>query len=394
MVSAYNSDHLEKKERIKLGSFYTPEKLVKKVYSYVMPYIKKNKEKTVIFDSAAGGGAFILGLEEVDYRVADWDEKAFKSLKNNFKNSKVFYTNSLKNVKRSKYDIEQDNFLIIVGNPPYNDTTSKYKNGEKGDNICDDDLFDRDLGRSFLRSYNKLNADVVCVLHPLSYLIKKTNFRRLKDFKDNYKLVNGTIFSSSLFSETSSTEFPIMIGLYERDKDGMTFNDIKNFNFSVLESQKKFKLSDYETIDDFIRKYPPRKNDMQESPIDLYYYTLRDINSLKRNKSFMDEKHYNGIVVTVENFYQYAYLYAFKKLFNPEKSWLYGNLTPLVNKNKLKKNKKKYVEYAIQDNTTLKSLERNTIKEITDYYDLSLNNLTPISELESFIKDELNLLTK
>lgn len=43
-------------------------------------------------------------------------------------------------------------------------------------NFCDEDLFDRDLGVSFLKSYNKLKADVICILHLLSYLIKKTNF--------------------------------------------------------------------------------------------------------------------------------------------------------------------------------------------------------------------------
>jgi len=60
-------------------------------------------------------------------------------------------------------------------------------------------LSQRDLGISFLLSYNKLAADFVCVLHPLSYLIKKSNFEALWQFKDNYRLVDSVVISSGVF---------------------------------------------------------------------------------------------------------------------------------------------------------------------------------------------------
>ncbi|MDI6786577.1 MAG: Eco57I restriction-modification methylase domain-containing protein [bacterium] len=283
-----------------------------------------------MFDSAGGCGAFLFGIKYYDYRIADRDLEACKFLEQHFSSHTIFHTNSLKRVNRDKYLIPSSEFLIMIGNPPYNDTTSEFKNGEKGQNICDEDLYDRDIGVSFLKSYRKLNADVVCVLHPLSYLIKEANFKRLRDFKDNYKLIKGEIFSSALFHGTGAGKFPILVALYEKNADGMTFEDIKNFRFNILDSEKTFVLSDFKTTDGYINKYPPRKNDAQKSPIGLYYYSFRDFNSLKKNTSFFTKEHPNGIVVTLENFYKYSYLYSLKSLFNPEDTWLYGNLSPLV----------------------------------------------------------------
>jgi len=86
------------------------------------------------------------------------------------------------------FNISSNDELIIIWNPPYNDTTSIIRSNIKNNNLkMDIDIKTRDYGISFLLSYNKLNADIICVLHPLSYLIKKLNFNLLKDFtKWNY----------------------------------------------------------------------------------------------------------------------------------------------------------------------------------------------------------------
>jgi len=392
MILINKSNHLPKEKQIQLGSYYTPEELVNKVCEYIQPYILKNKGNIIIFDNAAGCGAFIIGMKKYDYRASDCDAKAYEFLKEHLDNKRVFFANSLIDVSRGKYNIPDNSFLIMIGNPPYNDTTSEFKNGQKGKNLCDKDLFDRDLGVSFLKSYNKLKADAVCILHPLSYLIKETNFKRLKNFKDNYRLNKGIIFSSSLFSKTGLIKFPIIIGLYERDEKGMDFNHIRNFNFSILDSEDKFKLSKYETTDGFIDKYPPRKNDIKVSPIDLYYYTFRDFNSLRKNTSFMIKKHYNGIVMTIQNFYKYAYLNALKNLFRVNNIWLYGNLSPLINKKLLEENKNIYIEYAIQTNSALKNIDKKIIQDMAKYYGIDLNRLTNIIKLEVEITKQFKKL--
>lgn len=385
------SKHLSKEEQIRLGSFYTPDRLVRKVYEPISPYIRKNK-KVVIFDNAAGCGAFIFEIKGYDYRVADYDIEAVNFLKKNLDKKKVFYGNSLVDVCRKKYKIPNDAFLIQVGNPPYNDTTSEYKKGKKGKNECDPNLFDRDLGISFLKSYDKLKSDLVCILHPLSYLIKEANFKRLKSFRENYKLIKGVIFSSSWFTVNSSAKFPIVIALYERKRGGMSFDYIKNFNFSVLDSDEKFTIAKFETTDGFIDKYPPRKNDIKVSPIGLYYYTFRDLNSLRRNASFINRQHYNGIVVNVKNFYKYAYLYALKELFDAEKLWLYSNLSPLINRELLEKNKKDYVEYAIQSSPVVKNIDKKAMKEIIKYYHIGVGKLRKPEYLEKKILKQFNRL--
>jgi len=383
------SEHLPKYKRIQLGSYYTPEKLVNRVHEFIKPYLLNRQKDIVIFDSAGGCGAFLVNINNNDYRIADCDSQACENLKKLFDKSKVFLTNSLVGVSRKKYLIPPTSFLIMIGNPPYNDTTSEFKNGEKGKNICDEDLFDRDLGVSFLKSYHKLEANIICILHPLSYLIKEINFRRLRDFKDNYKLIKGEIFSSELFSGTGLSKFPILVALYERNTEGMTFDYIRQFQFDLLDKKRKFVLSNYITTDGYIDKYPPSKKDVKISPIGLYYYTFRDFNSLKRNASFITKQHYNGIVVTLENLYKYSYLYALKKLFKPKDAWLYGNLSPLLIDD-LEKNKGIYVSYALKTNRVFEEVDKSIYKKIIDYYKINLGNIDNIDKLEIEINKKFN----
>ena len=390
-MQVHLAEHLPKNERIQLGSYYTPERLVKLVHEFIKPYLENNKN-AILFDSAGGCGAFLFDIRHYNYRIADCDLNACNFLKQYFEHRKVFHTNSLKEVNRDKYSIPSSAFLIMIGNPPYNDTTSEFKKGEKGQNICDEDLYDRDIGISFLKSYHKLNADIVCVLHPLSYLIKKANFNRLKDFKKNYKLLKGLIFSSELFQGTGTGKFPILLALYEKNIDGMTFDFINDFRFNILDTDETFVLSNFKTTDGYINKYPPRKNDVQKSPIGLYYYSFRDFNSLKKNASFFTKEHPNGIVVTLENFYKYAYLYSLKKLFNPKNSWIYGNLSPLVHIEDLEQNKKLYILYAIKTNKVLREMDNSIRQKIVNYYKIKLNNTDNVDKIEKAIKNRLSLL--
>ena len=196
-----------------------------------------------------------------------------------------------------------------------------------------------------------------------------------------------------MFRWTGTGKFPIIIAFYEKNSSGMTFEYIKNFQFDVLNRSKKFVLSKYRTTDGYINKYPPRKNDIRISPIGLYYYTFRDFNSLKKNASFLIQKHPNGIVVLLENFYKYAYLYSLKRLFNPEDAWLYGNLSPLVNIEEVERDKKMYVSYALKTNPIFKKIKKSIIKKIAEFYGVSVESSGPsVEKLENLIKERLNKL--
>jgi hypothetical protein len=380
--------HLIETERINLGAFYTPPHIVKKVFELILPYYKKNSN-IIIADFAAGCGAFAFPILSLgaDYRLADYDQEAINFLKKYFSSEKIFYTNSLKDVNRAKFNIKEHDFLIVIGNPPYNDTTSLYKKTEKKSFDCDPDLYDRDIGISFLKAFAKLKADVICVLHPLSYLIKEANFKRLKRFKEMYRLKNGYIFSSAEFFFTKTAKFPIVIALYEKNYLGMDYEYIKNFSFKFLDRKGEFVLNKYTTIDGYINKYPPRSGELTTSSINLYFYTFRDLNSLLRNATFLKKPNDNTIVITLESFYKYAYLHCLKIFVLKMKKendhlWIFGNLSPLVNKDFVEKNKKLFVIYTVKTHKLF--LERkDLIKKLFIFYQIDENEI----DLQKIEKD-------
>lgn len=350
---------------IKKGSFFTPKHISSIVYNYVKSVVTPND---VIVDFGAGYGAFEQAFETLlsQIKVTDIDETALKEFSKNFPAVEILHENSLININRKKYCNDNQN-LISIGNPPYNDTTSIYKKGEKGENICDPILKSRDLGISFLKLYTELNSSYICVLHPLAYLIKKNNFKSLGQFKDNYKIVKATIFSSSEFEniKKGNSSFPVVAALYERTSEGMTFDFISDFKFDILDSSCKFRLNDYETIDGKISKYPDKENLYYEG---LQFYTLRDINALRRNATFIDGFCSNGIRITLENIYQYAWLEYFKATFNPkENGYIFGNLSPLYDKSiETTERKRELIRY-IWDNKPIIQ-KYYTYEMLSNYY--------------------------
>ncbi|WP_322902012.1 hypothetical protein [Mycoplasmopsis felis] len=181
--------------------------------------IDTNKiEFDFICDTSAGNGDFVIDTFKEKFIYIDIDTKYYENVKSNFKLHKIWNKNSLLDLERN-HICSIDNKLLIVGNLPYNNWTSFYKKNQKGESEIKNELVSRDMGISFLKLFNYLKADYVCVLHPLSYLIKKSNFNQLKEFKDNYILIDGMIISSNVFLDTSkNTPFPTLIGLYKRSQ--------------------------------------------------------------------------------------------------------------------------------------------------------------------------------
>ncbi len=372
--------HLTKKEFINNGTYYTSDKIV----LIVQKMIEKITSKTsVIVDTSAGCGSFsnLNTKYNNKFIFADIDEFACQYMREELNLKNVIQTNSLFNVSRKKLLISDTDNLIIVGNPPYNDWTSKNKQKLKNrlNMDIDQDLKARDLGVSFLRSYDKLKANYVCVLHPLSYLIKETNFNSLKEFKNNYKLIDSCVISSDEFSNTGSTKFPILIGLYKRDYSGMTFDFVKEFSFNVS-NNKIFKIKNYKTTDKIIRKYPPVMSERKPSKINLYFYPFRDINSLKTSKTFIvSNKDFSNkyIVVSLENFYKYSYIEVFKNFFPT--NFIYGNLSPILIDQKLDHHFPKIKEmiyYTLFYNKEIKTKLSDNIKDdIIKFYKIDIEKM-------------------
>lgn len=371
MILSKNS-HLTKEDIIKNGSIFTPEHIVKIAYSWLSNKINRND---VIVDFGVGYGAFIHQFSDLSDRcmVTDIDEQSIDFINQNFENIETFVENSLENISRLKYQIQDNDRVIIIGNPPYNDVTSQYKKGEKGSISMDEIVYSRDLGISFMKMYSILKPEYICILHPLSYLIKKTNFNSLKYFKNDYCLENALIFSSNEFEsiKKSNSEFPVCLALYRRHVNyNMSFKHIQNFKFSVLNSNQVFELDNFKIIDDWVEKYPKKGN---KKPTDLQFYTIRDINALKRNKTFLIGDVANGIKVEIESLYKYAWLDYFKNNFKPGNFYLFGNLSPLYSDNlEQAEVKKELINYIYVTNKIVKDyIDTNNLKSIvTEYYGL------------------------
>lgn len=326
--------HLNHIDRVNLGAYYTPESLVNQVWKIIKPYIES---KTTILDTSCGYGGFLKHPHTGKKIGNDIDIVAVDKAKENT-GSSLFNYNGLHQVSRSAYGINSSDKLCIIGNPPYNDRTSIIREHIKSNAMAiDADIKTRDLGMSFLLSYDKLDADLVCVLHPLSYLIKSANFKALNKFSQKYKLLQGHIISSACFSQASKAmNFPIVIALYQKDKIGTSYADIVDFAWQI--EDKSFKLNSFNDISNYIKKYPSKHQQAKKD--DLLFWTMRDINALKRNQTFVKKLGTNTLIIDKSKLEYYIYVDVFKQ-FSRHIPYYFGNCNVLID-NELFQQYKKY----------------------------------------------------
>ena len=344
-------------DTVNLGSYYTSETVVDLTYSILQKNIPNINHFTIL-DSSCGYGSFLLKKDIAKRLVgADIDQEAISEAKKTIDSIDYICQNSLSNVCRKNLTIENDEKLIVIGNPPYNDTTSIIRNSIKNISVqgeIDLDIKTRDLGMSFLLSYNKLRADYICVLHPLSYLIKKANFSLLSKFSRNYKLIDGMIISSHEFSDTSrSMAFPILIAFYKRDQTGMTYDYIQNYKFKVKDDGS-FCLNDFDTIVNYVQKYPNKKYlNKNDRPV-AKFWTLRDINALKRNRTFIDSDTYNTVYILMEKLPYYCYIDVFKQ-YADKMPFFIGNCDIIIDNKKFNEIRECFIAQSISTNSVLKN---------------------------------------
>ena len=380
--------HLAYESRVNLGSYYTPPEIVDIAWEMIAPYVNS---QTTIIDSACGYGDFLKNCGQSITIGCDIDETAISVAQENNDKVRFFQTNALCNVSREKFGIPQQSNLIVVGNPPYNDKTSLIRHSIKDvDFDIDEDIASRDLGISFLRSYNKLEADLICVLHPLSYLIKPTNFRLLKEFTANYRLIEGLLISSWEFPESAKhTPFPIVLALYQRDTQGMEYSFIRSFRFRIDGKDNKkraapikpqrgvmsiggFCLSDFDYITGYIDKYPKKKKrPTYNDP--LFFWTMRDINALKRNRTFVENYSANTIVIDKRKLDYYAYVDVFKRNLH-RLPFYFGNCDVLIDDNLFRQYKPCFISDTVSHHPSLKKhfqinpIEQKQIESELDTY--------------------------
>ena len=329
------SSHLKDTKKSNLGKYYTPPKLVNLIAKMVSKYIN---DATFVLDLCCGCGAFLETFNDCKIIGRDIDPAAIYILDFlGFENIEI--DNTLSNIKRDKYNLTKNDEVVIIGNPPYNDIYShSKKHGLQKKTKCeieiDSDIKTRDLGRTFLNAYVKLNPKAICVLHPLSYLIKKVNFNSLKKLKENYKLIDAIIFSNREFLDLTGQPFPVVAALYIKDKTGMNYEYIKNFKFKILDSIDIFQLSKFEMITTKYMKKSASTN-VRKSDINLYNYNIRDINSViaRGNLEYSEEPKADFLTVDYKELHKYCYINMMKYFF--PNNYLFGNLEPLFEEDRL-----------------------------------------------------------
>ena len=336
------SSHLPDTKKANLGKYYTPKEIVETLRSEI---VDKIHEDTHVMDLACGCGAFLELFDDCHIIGRDIDEQAIEIL-DLFNFSNIGVDNSLLNVCREKYGLSDLDDIILIGNPPYNDTSSinkRYSTKAKSKRAPEDpDLHCRDIGRSFLEAYAKLSPRYICVLHPLSYLIKRVNFNNMKRLRSSYTLENAVIFKSTVFKDLyDGTPFPIIIATYKYDENGMDYEYIKNFEFAIYGSKQRFSLKKIEQAGhDYIHQTVTSKDLKNDSDIGLYHYNFRDINSINKanfqNADYRAAHHDTMLVVNYEDLWKYCYVNCIKKFLLPMLTegnyYILGNLNPIIDK--------------------------------------------------------------
>ena len=302
---------MKNKKEKDLGQYFTNRKLVDKAYAMIDKQF--NRDNYTVADTSGGGGDFY----DVDiYNDIDGSIDVSHLPKDTI----ILNENALLGLKLPKP-------LMLVGNPPYNDTLAQGKG--KFHIETKPSLKSRDLGISFLKSYAELDADVVCVLHPLSYLVKKSNFNQLKQFKDGYKLIDALIIPSTEFKGTGKIVWPIVIALYKRDTEGMNYNYIRDFEFPIQGTNRTLQLSKYSYIEEYHTKYHKKSVDFTDYK---HFYTMRDMNRLVTSGTWLPKETGASIQVSEKNEYLFDNMVHLKKWYkeNQEEYYYLGSLSPIV----------------------------------------------------------------
>ena len=131
-----------------------------------------------------------------------------------------------------------------------------------------------------------------------------------------------SVVSSQIFMPHSRTFFPIIIALYQKNAQGMDDLFIHNYSFKIYPTNQILRLCDFDFIANYVQKYPNHQDKRKEV---AYFYTLRDINALKRSKTFLEKPQKNAVKVFAHNLKYYYYIHHFKQ-FAHQLPFYLGNL--------------------------------------------------------------------
>ena len=162
--------------------------------------------------------------------------------------------------------------------------------------------------------------------------------------------LNPRIFKSALFPNCSKTSpFPICGSLFLKNKNGFSYDALKNFIFTV-EDGANFSMNEFAYVN--IEKYPKQFSPAKHLS-GVYFYPQRDINSLKRNKSFVFDYAANLICIEKNLLKYYVYLDVFKD-FIYHTPYYFRNHNVMINYKLFAHYENSFITYAVKKHPALK----------------------------------------
>jgi hypothetical protein len=349
---------------------------------------------TSLWDLCAGFKGFARQFKEWEFHSFEMDRNII-NLMSRFNDTAINCLNSLQSASRAAFCIREDaTDIIILGHPPYNRLTCKNRrfgtqekenpgkyideefteiqNGKRIIRI-DPAVAHKDLGICFLKLAFRLKPKAVVMLLPFSYILKKSNFAAIGC--RGYKLDKCLLFSSKAFGANDGVSaFPYCVTLWIKDgsQDSgieseqlellghhaplnanneeasklkaatLWEEEIRTRRFAAVRIQgstyqfieEDFCINDWTTVRDTEVKVAGRKKPPL-SDLNLYYYNVRDINSLgSANFTYKQQPYTNTINFSEDGqqLFQFCAINVFKRYWNGRArplGFVFGNMSPL-----------------------------------------------------------------
>ena len=148
----------------------------------------------------------------------------------------------------------------------------------------------------------------------------------------------------------------------------MAYSFIRSFRFRIA-GKSGFCLSDFDYITSYIDKYPKKKNRStyndsvfslvngdvhhSENGESLFFWTMRDINALKRNRTFVESYSANTIVIDKQKLDYYAYVDVFKRNLH-KLPFYFGNCDVLIDNDLFRQYKPCFISDTVRHHPFLK----------------------------------------
>jgi len=133
----------------------------------------------------------------------------------------------------------------------------------------------------------------------------------------------------------------------------MNYEYIQNYQFKVKDDGL-FRLKDFDTIVNYVQKYPNKKYlNKNDKPV-AKFWTLRDINALKRNRTFIDSDTYNTVYVLMDKLPYYCYIDIFKQ-YADKMPYFIGNCDIIIDNEKFNEIKECFIAQSVNTNPVLKN---------------------------------------